>query len=104
MALRKIQSVSAFLVKEISNAAVSNTAVTVGSSSTTIAAANADRIEIIIVNDSDEIIYLAQGVTATMNSGIRLNARGGTYISGIYTGAISGICVSGSKVVTVSQL
>ena len=104
MSLRITQRRSFALVKEIQGTPVSNTSVTVGATSTEIAAANTDRVEIIIVNDSDEEVYLAQGAAAVMNKGIRLNRRGGTYISGIFTGVINGICASGSKNVCVSEL
>lgn len=78
--------------------------VTVGSSSTLILADNPDRISATIVNDSDEVIYLALDTTAVMNSGIRINASGGSAEITQYTGQISGICTSGGKNVTVTEL
>jgi hypothetical protein len=81
-----------------------NTAVSVGSSSTTVLALNASRKLAMIINDSDEVIYLKYASGATSNSGIRLNANGGTLIENHYTGIITGICASGSKVVTVVEL
>ncbi len=47
-----------------------------------------------ITNDSDYVVYLALGSTATVNSGIRLNASGGTYeidSNNLYVGTISAI-------------
>jgi len=73
---------------------VTNTAVSVGSTSTTILAANANRKYAVIVNDSDTVIYLALGAAASVNSGIRLNANGGAYEinwTNLYKGAIYGI-------------
>lgn len=102
--LRKIQQGSFAVIKQVTATPVSNTSVTVGLTSTEIASANNERVEIIIVNDSDEVMYLAQGADAVMNKGIRLNRGGGTYISGIFTGVINGICTSGSKNCTVSEL
>jgi len=73
---------------------VTNTAVSVGDTSTTILAANANRKYALIVNDSDTVIYLALGAAASVNSGIRLNANGGAYEinwTNLYKGAIYGI-------------
>lgn len=81
-----------------------STGVTVGSSSTTVIASNANRKAVIIVNDSDETVYLKYGTGAAANSGIRLNASGGTIREEMYTGVITGICASGGKVVTVTEM
>jgi hypothetical protein len=85
------------------SSAGTNSGVTVGSSSTTVLAANADRKEAILVNDSDEEMYLKYGTTAVANSGIRLNAYGGNLVETVYTGIITGICASGGKVITVIE-
>lgn len=78
--------------------------VSVGSSSTTVLASNVDRKQAIFVNDSDEVIYLKYGSGATLNSGIRVNPYGGTVIETVYTGIVTGICSSGSKNITVTEL
>lgn len=81
--------------------------ISVANTSTTILSATANRKSVVIVNDSDESIYLALGNTALMNQGIRINANGGAYEIGstnLYIGAIYGICSSGSKVVTVTEV
>jgi len=83
-----------------------NTAVSVGAASTAILSANSTRLFAILVNDSDEEIYLALGDTAVMNEGIRLNASGGSFeinSNNLYTGAITAICTSGGKVLTVVE-
>jgi len=72
-------------------------AVTIGNTDTAIVGANADRKEIILVNDSDEPMYLAYGEAAVMNQGIRLNAHGGSIVETVWTGAIKGICATGGK-------
>jgi len=87
---------------------VTNTAVSVADSSTTIRAANDNRKYMLIVNDSDTVIYLALGAAASVNSGIRLNANGGAYEinwTNLYKGAIYGIhAASGlTKNVTVVE-
>lgn len=78
--------------------------VTVGSTSTAVVAANANRVKITIINDSDEAIYLAYGKAAVSNKGIRLNANGGNITEETWTGAINAICASGSKVATYVEL
>jgi len=83
-----------------------NTAVTVGNTTTAILAAEPSRMHVVIVNDSDEAVYLAFGADAVLNSGVRLNASGGSYEmnpDNLYAGAINGICTSGQKVVTVVE-
>lgn len=89
---------------EKASSAGTSTGVTVGSTSTTVLASNASRKAAIIVNDSDETVYLKYGTGATSNSGIRLNANGGLVREEMYTGIITGICASGSKVVTVTEI
>ena len=77
--------------------------ITVAVSTTAIIAANGQRRFAIIVNDSNEDIYLGLGEAAVLNKGIRLNALGGSFTTdgtNLFTGAINGICVSGSNVVT----
>jgi len=93
-----------FVSAEKASSASTSTGVTVGLASTTIIASNASRKAVIIVNDSDETIYLKYGSGATSNSGIRLNASGGTVSEEMYTGIITGICASGSKIVTVTEI
>src|SRR3990167_8587381 len=74
---------------EKGTSAGTSTGVTVGSTSTTVLASNASRKEAIIVNDSNEVIYLKFGATAASNSGIRLNPSGGSLIENVYTGIIT---------------
>ena len=93
-----------FVASEKSSSAGTSTGVTVGTGSTTVLASNANRKVAIIVNDSDEVIYLKYGTTAVGSSGIRLNSEGGSIREENYTGIITGICASGSKIVTVTEL
>ncbi len=74
--------------------------------STAVLAANAARIFAQFVNDSDEVIYLDLSATAVMNEGIRLNANGGAFEinhTNLYTGAITAICATGGKNLTVTE-
>lgn len=85
-----------------------HTAVTVGALTTAVLAANADRVYALFVNDADEAIYLKLGAAAAMNTGIRLNANGGSYemsaaVGNLYGGAVNAICASGGKVLLVLE-
>lgn len=92
--------------------AAGRTKVTVAVTSTAIAAANAGREKLTIVNDSDEVIYLAEGVAAVLNEGIRLNPLGGVHVIGprsrvkgrLFTGAVNGISTTGGKNMTVMEI
>jgi len=79
-------------------------ATTVGNTTTQIVAANADRKQIVICNDSDEPIYLGYGENAVMNQGIRLNAHGGSIVENVWTGVINAICASGAKEATYVEM
>ena len=84
------------------------TTVTVKNASTAVLAANANRKFALFINDSDTVIYLNLGSTATANNGIRVNASGGEYEMSVekgnlYTGAVYGINGSGDKIMLVLQ-
>lgn len=74
--------------------------------STVAAAQNLQRVEITLCNDNaTAVVYLALGPTAAVNSGIRLNAAGGSYTTSAYKGVISAIQSSGAgTVLTVSEV
>ena len=55
---------------------------TVGAASAEAVAAGATRRRLILINDSDSVIYLGIGAAAVVGSGIRLNAAGGSYTMG----------------------
>jgi len=60
-------------------------------------AANADRICAVLVNDSDADIYIKLGTEPAVNTGIKLNAYGGSFAitaANLYTGVITTICAS----------
>ena len=85
---------------------VTHTPVTVGAGTTAVAAANADRKWLLLVNNSDETIYVKLGAAAVAGQGIRINAAGGSLeLTGgsLYVGAVNGICASGGKVVLVTE-
>ena len=76
-----------------------NFSVTVGSTSTLVRAAEASRKLLVLVNDSDVVLFLSLGSAAVMNQGIRLNANGGNIVleNPIYTGNVYAICADGGK-------
>lgn len=88
-----------------SDAVKTNTAVSVGGTSTQVAAAFPGRVEITICNDhATQIVYLSLGVAATANSGIRINAAGGSYTTRSYSGAIFAIATGSATGVLVSEI
>lgn len=79
-------------------------AVTVGSSTTVVLAADANRQLAIVTNVSDQLVYLAVGGAAVSGKGVPLSALSGQSAGGslVLTGpvaklAINGICASGGK-------
>lgn len=85
-----------------------NKSVIIGTGSTKVLLFNEERGYATIVNDSDEDIYLALGADAVLNSGVRLNAYGGSLEIGgggdNYFGEVSAICTTGGKRVVVMEL
>ncbi len=82
------------------------TSVSVDATTTVVVAENTKRGGLIMVNDSDETIYLALGADAVLNKGIRLNAAGGVYEinwTNMTHEAVNAICASGSKNLTVHE-
>ena len=96
-------------VKGVTAHTPAHSVVTVGSASTSVLAANANRKSALFVNDSDETIYLSvDGTAATLNDGIRLNANGGSYSmnsdeANLTVLIVYAICTSGSKNLLVTE-
>jgi len=85
---------------------VEDTFATVGVVSTLVLAERLRRVDCEIVNDGDETVYLARGNAAVMGSGIRVNARGGSYRIGtnnMWYGEIYAICENGQLNLTISE-
>jgi hypothetical protein len=75
--------------------AMAHTVGTAGIATSTALASNANRKYALIVNDSANVVYIKLGATAALNTGIRLNANGGSYEineTNLYTGIID--CIS----------
>ncbi len=80
-------------------------AVSVGTSSTQIAAANPARVELFVCNDhATNVVYLALGAAAVANQGIRLNAGGGSAVISSFTGQVNAIATGASTTVTVTEV
>ena len=84
-------------------AAATNGKVSVLNSSTEILDGAAGRLSYTIVNDSDEVIYLAIEDAAVLNEGIRLNPNGGSFSDTLATDKVFGICAVSGKNVTICE-
>ncbi len=85
-----------------------HTVVTAANATTRVVDANENRVYLLLVNDSDEAIYIKFGAAAALNEGIRLNASGGSFEmspanANLYTGFINAISTSGNKKLLVTQ-
>lgn len=58
---------------------LTHTAVNVTTSTGEVSAADVNRGFLLIINDSNFVIYCKVGVAAVLNEGIRLNASGGSF-------------------------
>ena len=77
-----------------------NESVTVGATSTQVLTAKSGRLYALLINDSNETIYLGLGEAAVMNKGIPLFPHGGFIEFGgsrPFIGEVNAICASGSK-------
>lgn len=93
------------LESRFSTTTLAHTAVTVGATTTKAADANTSRKYLLLINDSDEAIYIKFGANAVMNEGIRLDASGGVFEMDtlIDTRQVNSICTTGSKTLLVSE-
>lgn len=82
----------------------SSSAITVQTSSTLVTATSTARSYLAIVNDGSNVVYLNfDDKAAVANSGVRLNANGGTLelnSENLYKGAIRAIASGGTSVIT----
>ena len=85
-------------------------AVTIAATSTMVVDINPYRQKLILVNNSDEDIYVAPHPFAVATMGVPLVSAGGAIVDQpdhdgfIYKGAWTGICTSGGKVLSVTEL
>ena len=93
-----------FILHDRNSTALFNGAVSVGLVSTTVRAANASRMMLVLVNDSNKEIYIAEAATAVLNSGARLNRRGGVAYISNYTGIVTAISDTAGSNLTIIEL
>ena len=80
--------------------------VTCGTTTQQAVAANPTRRYLLLVNDSDNAIYISLGKEAVINHGIRLNSAGGSYeinSTNLWLGNISAVSSVASKILTVVE-
>jgi hypothetical protein len=87
---------------------MTHTPITAAVTTTVALAANANRKYALLVNDSNEVIYVKLGAEAVLNQGIRLNASGGSFemsngLGNLTTGAINCISTSGAKILLATE-
>ena len=104
VAIGSINASTFLFTRPIVSTAATNIGVTVGTGSTELIGASVTRLSVVIVNDSDEVMYLAIEDAAVMNTGIRLNPNGGSYTEEMSSDSINAICASGSKNATVCAM
>jgi hypothetical protein len=80
--------------------------VTVGNTPTAVLPATSARPLAILVNISDETIFLGFGQDAILNKGVALVANGGSFAindfsHNIFNGTVNAICASGGKTLTL---
>lgn len=96
----------------LSAKAVTSGAVSALITTTTVVNANISRRELTVVNDhATQVVYLALNTTdgstvpaAVANSGVRLNAAGGSWTTNAYKGPVAAISVGGTSVLTVLEI
>ena len=96
-----VATVDAAGFSEANITTATHTAVTVNGNTLALAANN-EREYALIVNDSDQIMYIKFGAAAVANESIRINASGGSYeispkFGNLYRGAIYAIHAGGAE-------
>jgi len=107
--VRAVSDVKPMPVRPQSSASdlITSTGVTIGTSSVEILAANADRINYVIVNTSTGDMSLRRsstGKAAVMYQGIFLVKRGGSISDDIHKGVVTGIASTTGLIVTVEEI
>ena len=84
-------------------------AVSVTTTSAIVVRENRGRKKLVLCNDGSDIIYLVRGQTAVINTGIRLNANGGSIVDEpdilgrMYLGPWSAIVATTTSVLTIAE-
>lgn len=96
----------------LGSSAKQSAAGSVGAGSALLVAGNLGRRELTIVNDhATQLVYLALNTTdgtttptAALNSGIRINAAGGSWTTNAYKGPVAAIATGAATLVTVAEI
>lgn len=101
----KVVTLVESIENKLGSMVLAHSVVVVDLDTTQVAAANANRKYILLVNDSNETIYVKFGEAAVVGEGIRLNSDGGTYVLDglIDTRVVNAICTSGGKTILVTE-
>lgn len=89
-----------------SDTAATHTAVTVTTTSTVLVAADATRLDCLIVNGGPNTVFLGIGTTASATTGLPLASGGSASCASAayrFTGAIHGVTASGTSTVRVTN-
>lgn len=84
--------------------------VNVTTASTEVLAANTDRLWVLVINDSDTVIYCKVGAPGILNEPIRLNASGGSFEISQHFGNFTNLAINcihggaGDKVLLVIEV
>ena len=94
-------------IRDVNYSAPANA--TAGLASTEAVAENGSRTYLLIVNDSDTVVYLAIGATAVVGKGIRRNANGGSFemlrdVGGNFSHqVVNAISSAAGKILTIQE-
>ena len=78
--------------------------ITIGNEPTLVLEENPERIQVIVINVSDEVIYVTRGMDASVGTGEIVKSGESYTFENAYTGVISAICESGGKDLKVFEL
>lgn len=86
-------------------AAEGSGALSVGTSSLELAAANVDRVALVVCNDhATQVLYLGLGEAAVASQGVRINAAGGNHRIDYFTGVVNIIASGAATVATFVEV
>jgi hypothetical protein len=90
---------------QINTGTPTETAVSVAASTTDVLAANANRKMLLLINDSTNTIYVKFSGDASLNTGTRLNANGGSILFDRYvpTSAVKAIATVAGSTLLVTE-
>lgn len=79
------------------------TGVTVGTGSASLVASNTSRKSLLVINNSNQIVYISSGTAAATGGSIAIQPNGGTFNTETSSSAFNAMSVAGSASVTVVE-